>query len=97
MVVTDDQLKSILLKTKLLDENDLLDLAEFAKNSKATFTDALLEKDILTPEEIYAKINKVSANDVLRAARDIFKPEKLNLAIVGPFKNKESFQKVLKL
>ena len=60
-------------------------------------SEELLQKEVITPEQIYAKINKVSANDVLRAARDIFKPEKLNLAIVGPFKNKESFQKVLKL
>ena len=58
---------------------------------------ALVEKDILTPEEIYAKINKVSANDILKAAKDIFKPEKLNLALVGPFRDKKPFQKILKL
>lgn len=52
MVVTDDQLRAILLKTKLLDQRGLLDLAEFAKNSKATFTDALLEKDIVTDENL---------------------------------------------
>lgn len=56
----------------------------------------LLKKEILTPEEIYAKINKVSAEDVLRAANDIFKPEKINLALVGPFKDKKPFQKILK-
>ena len=57
---------------------------------------ALLEKDILTPEEIYAKINKVSAADVLKAAKDIFRPENLNLALVGPFKDKELFEKIIK-
>lgn len=57
----------------------------------------LLEKEIFTPQKIYDKINKVSINDVLRAANDIFKPEKLNLALIGPFKNKDSFQKILKV
>lgn len=57
----------------------------------------LLEKKILTPEEIYAKINKVSTDDILRVARDIFQPDKLNLALIGPFKDKKPFQKILKL
>ena len=57
---------------------------------------ALLENDILTPEEIYAKINKVSAADVLKVAKDIFRPENLNLALVGPFKDKELFEKIIK-
>ena len=57
---------------------------------------SLLEKEILTPGEIYDKINKVSANDVLRAARNMFRQEKLNLALVWPFNDKETFQKILK-
>ena len=56
----------------------------------------LLEKEILTPGEIYDKINKVSANDVLRAARDMFRQDKLNLALVGPFRTKDSFQKIIR-
>ncbi|MDO8559178.1 MAG: pitrilysin family protein [bacterium] len=57
---------------------------------------ALLENDILTPKEIYAKINQVSAADVLKVAKDIFRPENLNLALVGPFKDKELFEKIIK-
>jgi predicted Zn-dependent peptidase len=57
----------------------------------------ILEKKILTPEEIYAKINKVTADDILRVARDIFRPERLNLALIGPFKDKRRFQRLLKL
>ena len=57
----------------------------------------LLEKKILTPKEIYAKIDKVSSHDVMEAARDIFQPKNLNLAMVGPFKNKSLFEKILKL
>lgn len=57
----------------------------------------LLEKEILTPEEIFKKIDKVSQDDILKVAKDIFKPEKLNLALIGPFKDKSRFQRLLKL
>jgi len=57
----------------------------------------LLEKKILTPEEIFAKIDKISQGDILKVARDIFKPEKLNLALIGPFRSKEKFEKLLTL
>lgn len=51
----------------------------------------LLEKRILTQEEIFKKIDKVSANDILKAARDIFNPRNLNLALIGPIREKEKF------
>jgi len=57
----------------------------------------LLEKKILTPEEIYAKIDQVSPHDVIEVARDVFQPKNLNLAMVGPFKDKNVFEKLLKL
>ena len=51
----------------------------------------LLEHKIETPEERLVKITAVTTNDILEVARDIFKPEKLNLAIIGPLEgdNKE--------
>jgi len=57
----------------------------------------LLERKILTQKEIYDRINKVSAGDIQKTAKTIFQPNKLNLALVGPFKEKKSFQKILKL
>jgi len=51
---------------------------------------------ILTPEEKFAKINKVTANDLQRVARDIFVDDKLNLALIGPFKNKKMFERILR-
>jgi len=57
----------------------------------------ILQKKILTPKEIYAKIDKVSVDDILKISKDIFRPEKLNLAIIGPFKDKTKFQKLLKI
>ncbi len=57
----------------------------------------ILKKEILTPEQFFAKIDKVTATDLSRVARDIFQPAKLNLALIGPFKEKEKFERLLKL
>jgi type IV pilus assembly protein PilB len=52
MIVTDEQLKQILLNVKLLDQKKLQEVLEYAKNSNITLTDALLEKDIVTDENL---------------------------------------------
>ena len=57
----------------------------------------LLEGKILTPTQIFKKIDKVSENDILEVANNIFQPEKLNLALIGPFKDKTKFQQLLKI
>jgi predicted Zn-dependent peptidase len=57
----------------------------------------VLENRILTLDKIFVKIEAVTANDIQRVARDIFKPEKLNLALIGPFKDKNKFQKLLRI
>ena len=69
-----------------------------ASDARASFYAAqeLLENRILTPEEIFKKIDRISQEDILELASEIFKPERLNLALIGPFKNKEKFQKLLK-
>ncbi len=70
-----------------------------SSDARASFcgTQELLEKKILTPEAIYQKIDKVSQLDILKVARDIFQPQKLNLALIGPFKDRKKFQQLLKL
>ena len=56
----------------------------------------LLENKILTPKQICKKIDKVTADDILKVAKDIFQPKKLNLALIGPFEKEEKFKKLLK-
>ena len=56
----------------------------------------LLEKKILLPEKIFKEIDKVSTNDILKTAKALFQPTKLNLALIGPFKNQDKFDKLLK-
>jgi predicted Zn-dependent peptidase len=70
-----------------------------SSDAQASFyaSQELLENKILTPEEIFAKIDKVTATDILKVAKNIFQPEKLNLVLIGPFEDKAKFQRLLKL
>jgi len=55
----------------------------------------LLENEILTIEEQLGMIEKVTVADLSRVARDIFQPAKLNMALIGPFKEKSKFDRLL--
>ena len=55
------------------------------------------DKKILTPDDIVAKIEKVTAKDIQKVAQEILKNEGLNLAIVGPFKDEKEFLLLLKI
>ena len=48
----------------------------------------LLEKNMLTPEEKFAKMEEVTVDDIKKVAEDIFQSDKLNFAVIGPFKDK---------
>ena len=97
------------IKNKKVEKSELKKAKDFLKgrivlslessDSQASFyaDQELLEEKILTPEQIFKKIDAVSANDIIKTARDIFQPEKLNLALIGPFKRKEKFQRLLKV
>ena len=52
---------------------------------------------IMTLPEMFAQIDKVTPDDILRVAQDIFVNRKLNLAVIGPHKNAKNLQKLLKL
>jgi predicted Zn-dependent peptidase len=56
----------------------------------------VLERKVATPAEELKKIMAVTPKDVLAVAKDIFKEEKLNLAMIGPYKDGTEFEKILK-
>jgi len=58
---------------------------------------AVLRDKVLTPENFFKAINKVTVKDVQRVAKDIFINQGLNLAVIGPFKNEERFSSLLSL
>jgi predicted Zn-dependent peptidase len=55
----------------------------------------LLLGDILTPEEVVAHYNAVTIEDVQALASELFLPERLNLAIVGPYEDDRRFRALL--
>lgn len=56
----------------------------------------LLKKEAKSSEEKAKEIRKVTAKEVQRMANTLFRNNKLNLALVGPFKDKNKFLKILK-
>jgi predicted Zn-dependent peptidase len=57
----------------------------------------LFENKILTPEDELAKIKAVTLEDIQQVASEMFQENKMNFAIIGPFKDAEVFKKLLKL
>lgn len=77
----------------------ILTLSLESSDSQASFHagQELLFGEILSPEKIFKKIDAVTTEDVQKIAKDIFRPEKLNLALIGPFKDKNRFEKLLRI
>ena len=56
----------------------------------------LLKREILKAEKKAKEIRATTANQVQALAKNIFKNNKLNLALIGPFKQRAQFSKILK-
>jgi zinc protease len=69
------------------------------ENSRATAEwyaeKELLEGKIETPDEEFAKIGKVTLEDIERVAQRVISEKKVNLAIIGPYEDQERFLKLL--
>lgn len=96
-------------KTELISESELKKAKNYIKgqeilslescSSRAIFyaNQELFYQEIKEIEDIFKKIDKVTAKDVQAVAKEIFVPEKLNLAIIGRFKKQDNFKKILKI
>jgi len=87
------------LKKSKEHEKGKLALTLDSSDAKAHFygMQELLRGKILTPEQIYDKIDTVGINDIRKIAQDVFRKENLNLAMLGPYKEKARFIKLLRL
>jgi len=97
------------IATEKVSEKELNKAKDFVKGSAVMHLESsdevagflidqeIKKKKIMMPEEIFAKIDKVTAADILRVAKDIFKEKTLNLAIIGPHKNEKKIKSLLKL
>jgi len=72
----------------MLSMEDSMNIASFFGTKK------ILQNKIETPEEIIAKIEAVTSEEVAKLAKNIFTPDKLNFALIGPFE-KNNFQGLL--
>jgi len=89
------------LKNKGVTEKELQKAKDYLKgtmslsldgsDAKASFfaLQELLEGKILSVEEKFEKIDQVTSEDIQIVAEEIFLPEKLNLAVIGPIAEKE--------
>lgn len=57
----------------------------------------VLKHSLETPEQMAKEIKAVTAGDIQKIAKDIFQNRKLNLAVVGEFKNKNTLLKILRI
>ena len=82
--------KEELIKVREMIKGRLMLSMEDSMNIASFFgTRKILQNEILTPQEIIEKIEAVSLSEIVDLAKDIFKPEKLNLALIGPFEEKD--------
>lgn len=56
----------------------------------------LLKKEIKNLDAKIKEIRKVTSGDIQKLAKEIFRNDKMNLSLIGPFKDKEKFTKILK-
>ena len=57
--------------------------------------DTILKGNIISPEEEIEKIQSINEDMIKDIAKRIFIDENLNLAIIGPYKDKEEFKNIL--
>jgi len=57
----------------------------------------VVHEPIETPEDVLKKVRAVTPEDILSVAKDIFKNEGLNLALIGPVKDGKKLEGLLKI
>jgi predicted Zn-dependent peptidase len=97
------------IATELVDKKELQKAKDYIKGHFALgmegsddvvgylVTQEVLRHKITLPQDHNKMIDKVTAADVLRVAQDIFRNEKLNMAIIGPHINSKQLAKIFSL
>lgn len=90
--ITEKELK----KAKEYVKGHLALALEDTKDINGFFADQeLFVNKVKTPEEVFEEIDKVQISDLMDEAKRLFIPERLNLAIIGPFKDSSKFKKII--
>jgi type IV pilus assembly protein PilB len=79
MLITDEQLKSLVIKNGLIDEKAFAEIEEEAKSSETTIAEALVEKDIVTDENLGMMISDFLKYPFIVLAKISIPPEVFNI------------------
>lgn len=85
-----DKVKSLIIGNMKMSLEATDDIANFYGSQE------LMKKEIKTLDEKIKEIKKVTAVDIQKMAKLIFKTKNLNLAIIGPYKEHTQFLNILK-
>lgn len=95
------------LRDELVSEEELHRVKEYirgttligieASDSVAEFvgTEEVVVGKPLTIDEVFAIIDAVTPENIQTVANELFVPEKLNLAVIGPYKETDTFKEIL--
>ena len=57
----------------------------------------IMTKKIVSPETVIARLKAVTPAAVREVAREVLRNDHLNFAVVGPYKDKKMFQRIMKI
>jgi len=83
--------KELAKAKEMLKGHLILSLEDSQNVAQRGATQLILEGKVRMPTQALAEIDKVTAGDAQQVARDLFRREKINLTIVGPYKKKDEF------
>jgi len=81
--------KEIIKGRFLLDLEDSFEVANYFGEK------LLIEGKMIQPNDNISKIEKVTMDDVMEIAKETFKQENLNLALIGPVKDTKGIESLL--
>ena len=79
MLITNEQLKSLVIKNKLIDEKGFLEIEEEAKNAGSTVEETLVEKDIISDENLGILISDFLKYPFIILSKITILPEVFNI------------------
>src|SRR3972149_1597219 len=79
MLITNEQLKSLVIKNCLIDEKGFSEIEEEAKNSDYTVAEALVEKDIVSDENLGILISDFLKYPFIILAKITISPDVFNI------------------
>jgi predicted Zn-dependent peptidase len=95
------------VRTQLVPHAELVKAKEYIKGrmllrmedsravSSWTGGQELLRRHIRTVDEVVAAVDAVTAEDIHRVAQDVIRDDRANLAVVGPYRSQERFERLL--